>query len=84
MHGGMGMTDQFDIGFFMKRARVCQELFGDSNFHADQLARREELLIVFAVIARSARKRERTRSSCAPRSWHVIRSSCPEPCAPQN
>jgi len=39
MHGGMGMTDQFDIGFFMKRARVCQELFGDSNFHAGQLAR---------------------------------------------
>jgi alkylation response protein AidB-like acyl-CoA dehydrogenase len=39
MHGGMGMTDQFDIGFFMKRARVCQELFGDSNYHADQLAR---------------------------------------------
>ena len=39
MHGGMGMTDQFDIGFFMKRARVCQELFGDNNFHADQLAR---------------------------------------------
>jgi alkylation response protein AidB-like acyl-CoA dehydrogenase len=38
MHGGMGMTDQFDIGFFMKRARVCQELFGDSNFHADALA----------------------------------------------
>ena len=39
MHGGMGMTDQFDIGFFMKRARVCEELFGDSNFHADRLAR---------------------------------------------
>jgi alkylation response protein AidB-like acyl-CoA dehydrogenase len=39
MHGGMGMTDQFDIGFFMKRARVCQELFGDSHFHTDQLAR---------------------------------------------
>src|ERR1700710_3023246 len=39
MHGGMGMTDQFDIGFFMKRARVCQELFGDTNFQADQLAR---------------------------------------------
>jgi alkylation response protein AidB-like acyl-CoA dehydrogenase len=38
MHGGMGMTDQFDIGFFMKRARVCQELYGDTNFHADQLA----------------------------------------------
>lgn len=39
MHGGMGMTDQFDIGFFMKRARVCEELFGDANFHAEQLAR---------------------------------------------
>jgi len=39
MHGGVGMTDEFDIGFFMKRARVCQELFGDAAFHADQLAR---------------------------------------------
>ncbi|MGC2083051.1 MAG: acyl-CoA dehydrogenase family protein [Bradyrhizobium sp.] len=39
MHGGMGMTDQFDIGFFMKRARVCEELLGDANYHADQLAR---------------------------------------------
>jgi alkylation response protein AidB-like acyl-CoA dehydrogenase len=39
MHGGMGMTDQFDIGFFMKRARVCEELFGDANYHADRLAR---------------------------------------------
>jgi alkylation response protein AidB-like acyl-CoA dehydrogenase len=39
MHGGMGMTDQFDIGFFMKRARVCEELFGDANYQADQLAR---------------------------------------------
>jgi alkylation response protein AidB-like acyl-CoA dehydrogenase len=38
MHGGMGMTDQFDIGFFMKRARVCEELFGDANYHAEQLA----------------------------------------------
>ena len=38
MHGGVGMTDEFDIGFFMKRARVCQELFGDTAFHADQLA----------------------------------------------
>jgi len=38
MHGGMGMTDEFDIGFFMKRVRVLQELFGDSNFHLNQLA----------------------------------------------
>src|ERR1019366_1263413 len=39
MQGGKVMADQFGIGFFIKRARVCQELFGDSNFHADQLAR---------------------------------------------
>ena len=39
MHGGIGMTDEFDIGLFMKRARVGQELFGDAGFHADRLAR---------------------------------------------
>ena len=38
MHGGMGMTDEFDIGLFMKRVRVAQELFGDTDFHADRLA----------------------------------------------
>jgi alkylation response protein AidB-like acyl-CoA dehydrogenase len=39
MHGGIGMTDEFDMGFFMKRVRVCNELFGDANYHADRLAR---------------------------------------------
>jgi acyl-CoA dehydrogenase len=39
MHGGIGMTDEFDIGLFMKRVRVGQELFGDANFHSDRLAR---------------------------------------------
>jgi alkylation response protein AidB-like acyl-CoA dehydrogenase len=39
MHGGMGMTDEFEIGFFMKRVRVLQEYLGDANFHADRLAR---------------------------------------------
>jgi hypothetical protein len=39
MHGGTGMSDQFDIGLDMKRGRVCHELFGDPNFHANQLAR---------------------------------------------
>jgi alkylation response protein AidB-like acyl-CoA dehydrogenase len=38
MHGGMGMTDAFEIGFFMKRARVLQELWGDSNFHLNAFA----------------------------------------------
>jgi alkylation response protein AidB-like acyl-CoA dehydrogenase len=39
MHGGIGMTDEYDIGFFMKRARVLAEMFGDTGFHADRLAR---------------------------------------------
>jgi alkylation response protein AidB-like acyl-CoA dehydrogenase len=38
MHGGIGMTDEYDIGFYMKRARVLSELWGDANFHADRLA----------------------------------------------
>jgi alkylation response protein AidB-like acyl-CoA dehydrogenase len=38
MHGGMGMTDELDLGLFMKRARVLQELYGDSAFHANRLA----------------------------------------------
>ena len=39
MHGGIGMTDDFDIGFYMKRARAAQETFGDIAFHGDRLAR---------------------------------------------
>ncbi len=38
MHGGIGMTDDFDIGFFMKRARAARETFGDLAFHGDRLA----------------------------------------------
>jgi alkylation response protein AidB-like acyl-CoA dehydrogenase len=38
MHGGMGMTDEFDIGLFMKRVRTLQELLGDAGFHADRVA----------------------------------------------
>ncbi|HEV2080665.1 MAG TPA: acyl-CoA dehydrogenase family protein [Allosphingosinicella sp.] len=39
MHGGVGMTDEYDIGLYMKRDRVLNELFGDANYHADKLAR---------------------------------------------
>ncbi len=38
MHGGIGMTDEYDLGFYMKRIRVAQEMFGDTSFHADRLA----------------------------------------------
>lgn len=39
MHGGIGMTDEYDIGFFMKRQRVLAEYCGDTDYHADRLAR---------------------------------------------
>ncbi|WGI23190.1 acyl-CoA dehydrogenase family protein [Amylibacter sp. IMCC11727] len=38
MHGGIGMTDAFDMGFFMKRARVAQEWLGDYGYHAEKIA----------------------------------------------
>ena len=41
MHGGIGMTDEYDVGLFMKRQRVLAEMFGDADFHADRLARME-------------------------------------------
>ena len=39
MHGGVGMTDEFDVGLFMKRVRVLNELMGDHGFHAERVAR---------------------------------------------
>ena len=38
MHGGIGMTDEFDLGFFLKRARVAQQMLGDVLFHRDRYA----------------------------------------------
>jgi acyl-CoA dehydrogenase len=40
MHGGIGMTDEHEIGFFIKRARVLQHTFGDYNYHLDRFALR--------------------------------------------
>jgi len=39
MHGGIGMTDEFDIGFFLKRCRILETLYGDRYFHLDRFAR---------------------------------------------
>ena len=39
MHGGIGMTDEHEIGFFIKRARVAQHCFGDYNYHLDRFAK---------------------------------------------
>jgi alkylation response protein AidB-like acyl-CoA dehydrogenase len=39
IHGGIGMTDEFDAGFYLKRARVLENLFGNQAFHRDRYAR---------------------------------------------
>ncbi len=36
MHGGIGMTDEFDIGFYLKRAAVAEQTFGDMYFHRNR------------------------------------------------
>jgi alkylation response protein AidB-like acyl-CoA dehydrogenase len=38
MHGGIGMTDEHDIGLYMKREAVLAELFGSPRFHANRVA----------------------------------------------
>lgn len=38
MHGGVGMTDEYDVGLFMKRARVAAATFGNAGFHRDRYA----------------------------------------------
>jgi len=39
MHGGIGMTDEFDMGFFMKRAAAARQEYGDHYYHLDRFAR---------------------------------------------
>ena len=39
MHGGIGMTDEHDIGFYMKREAVLGELFGDIYYHRQRVAK---------------------------------------------
>ena len=40
LHGGIGVTDESDIGLFLKRAKVAELTLGDSSFHTDAYARR--------------------------------------------
>ena len=38
MHGGVGVTDEYDVGLYMKRARVTEQIFGNSEYHLDRYA----------------------------------------------
>ena len=39
LHGGMGVTEEMDMGLFLKRSRVCNQLLGSSSYHRDRYAR---------------------------------------------
>ena len=39
MFGGVGMTDEYDVGFYLKRARVAEMTFGDAAWHRERFAR---------------------------------------------
>lgn len=38
MHGGIGMTDEHDVGLYLKRARVADQALGDATFHRNRFA----------------------------------------------
>jgi alkylation response protein AidB-like acyl-CoA dehydrogenase len=39
MHGGIGMTDEEEIGLFLKRGKAAELSLGDGVFHRDRFAR---------------------------------------------
>jgi len=39
IHGGIGMTDEFDAGFYLKRARVLETTYGNQAYHRDRYAK---------------------------------------------
>ena len=39
LHGGIGMTDEYDVGFYLKRARVLEASWGSTGFCKDRHAR---------------------------------------------
>ena len=38
MHGGIGVTDEYDVGFFLKRSRVAEQIFGSAKYHTERYA----------------------------------------------
>jgi len=40
MHGGIGVTDEFDAGLYLKRARATEATYGNRALHRDRYAER--------------------------------------------
>ena len=60
MHGGIGMTDEYDIGLYMKRDRVLNELFGDPGLSCRQAGADEGLLTIAATLPLDGRAERET------------------------
>lgn len=52
IHGGIGMTDEFDAGFYLKRAQVLETLLGNQAYHRDR----------YTVRSSSSRPRRRSQA----------------------
>lgn len=39
IHGGIGMTDEFDAGLYLKRARTLEAMFGNQAYHREKYAK---------------------------------------------
>ncbi len=39
LHGGIGVTDEHDAGFYLKRARVLEHMWGNASFHVNRFAK---------------------------------------------
>ncbi|MDB5695184.1 MAG: acyl-CoA dehydrogenase [Sphingomonas bacterium] len=39
LHGGIGMTDEYDAGFYMKRSAVLEAMWGNAAYHRERFAR---------------------------------------------
>lgn len=39
LHGGIGMTDEHDAGFYLKRAAVLETMWGNASYHRERFAR---------------------------------------------
>ncbi|MBA1204989.1 acyl-CoA dehydrogenase [Pseudomonas capeferrum] len=42
MHGGIGVTDELDVGLYLKRVRVAQACLGDRDFHCERYSALDE------------------------------------------
>jgi acyl-CoA dehydrogenase len=38
LHGGIGMTDEYDVGLYLKRVSISEKMFGNTNYHVDNVA----------------------------------------------